>query len=397
MILKLGEGIVFVTGFKCSAIYNFKNGKVYSINEYGTNLITNYLSSTSKIIFSEDNFLKKVMNILNIPNINGKIYTVPMNSEISLEFAWLEITQMCNSRCIHCYEGAEHKEVKECLSFDEWEKVICELNSIGCKNIQFIGGEPTIYEKLPELVEFASDIGINKISIFTNLQNINERLFDSIVNNKVDIHFSIYGSCGDTHDKITQINGSFKTMIYNVERLLKKKVSITAHVVIMKENENEKDKIYELLSKIGIKAIRYDEIRKVYGGNQEDHLVKKSNLNMYKPNFFADENWFNRAFYYNTCWYGKCVISTNGDIYPCEFERNILYGNIRKDSLSNILKNETTKKSWQWNFSMVNFCKDCEFRFACRDCRPLAYAENGNMAEKNPRCKYNPYLGLWDA
>ena len=88
MILKLGEGIVFVTGFKCSAIYNFKNGKVYSINEYGTNLITNYLNSTSEIIFSEDNFFKKVMNILNIPNINGKIYTVPMNSEISLEFAW---------------------------------------------------------------------------------------------------------------------------------------------------------------------------------------------------------------------------------------------------------------------------------------------------------------------
>lgn len=59
-------------------------------------------------------------------------------------------------------------------------------------------------------------------------------------------------------------------------KITQKKVSITAHVVIMKENENEKDKIYELLSKIGIKAIRYDEIRKVYGGNQEDHLVKRA-------------------------------------------------------------------------------------------------------------------------
>jgi len=40
-------------------------------------------------------------------------------------------------------------------------------------------------------------------------------------------------------------------------------------------------------------------------------------------------------------------------------------------------------------------CGSCEYRFACKDCRPMAYAEHGRMTDQNPRCCYDPMTGRW--
>lgn len=396
MVKQLSENVVLVTGPKCSAIYNFADGKVYSINEQGTQIITKYASS---LILSgkEREFIYQVLQMVKIPTIDVQEYEFPKRLNKQLSFAWLELTQCCTSRCIHCYEGNEHCEVKNPLTFDEWKKVISDLSLMGCKNIQFIGGEPSLYKKLPLLIDYATSKGISNISIFTNLYIMSDDLFSAITRNNVSVHFSIYGSTVDTHDAITQVSGSFNNMIDNVKKMLEHNIKVTAHVVLMKENEHDREAIYQLLSKLGITLVRYDEIRKVLGGCQDKHLVKNSKLLITKPNFSADAKWFNNAYHHNTCWYGKCVISTDGSVYPCEFEHNILYGNIRDKSIVDIITSDSVDKYWYWDFSKVETCSECEYRFACKDCRPLAFAENGNMAEKNPRCKYNPYLGLWNS
>ena len=86
----------------------------------------------------------------------------------------------------------------------------------------------------------------------------------------------------------------------------------------------------------------------------------------------------------------------NGDVIPCEFERNYRYGNILQDSLEEIIHNEKTMSKWFFDFSTIEGCKDCEFRFACHDCRPLGLSVCGSMNTKNPRCCYDVYRGVWD-
>ena len=44
MVKQLSENIALVIGPKCSAIYSFIDGKVYSVNEQGTQIITKYLN-----------------------------------------------------------------------------------------------------------------------------------------------------------------------------------------------------------------------------------------------------------------------------------------------------------------------------------------------------------------
>lgn len=393
MIKLLSKNIIFVTGAKCSAIYTFNDGKVYSINEHGTFIMKKFFAKEN-LSLEEEMFINKIKELFNLTELDRKDFVVKQEKSINIDLAWLEVTQKCTSRCIHCYEGCIHEEVKKPLNFQQWQNIIIQLKQLKCKRIQFIGGEPTLYRRLPELIQFASDLGIG-ISIFTNLYCLSNTLFQTIIANNVTVHFSIYGSDASIHDSVTQVSGSYHNLIQNLNKLLKNNVNLVAHIVGMKENENDINAIYELLAKLNLSNIKYDEIRQVYGMSQNKHSINISKLTMKEPNFRCSLDNFNKACYRNTCWCNKCVISTNGDVFPCEFERNIKYGNVLSNLLIDILSKPLVQNYWNLNLNKVNICKDCEFRFACHNCRPLAYGINGNILDKSPRCSYNPYEGIW--
>ena len=84
------------------------------------------------------------------------------------------------------------------------------------------------------------------------------------------------------------------------------------------------------------------------------------------------------------------------DVLPCVFERELKYGNVRNNSLKEIMESKAANECWHLDFSKINTCKDCEFRFACKDCRPLGRSKSGDLCDKVPTCRYNPYLGVWE-
>ena len=394
MIISIADNVVFVSGASCSAVYDFNTQKVYSLNQEATNILKKYLNKSGELSTEDLDFVSKVTRLFNLEKLENVPY-VPNCPEDNLDFAWLEITQKCNCRCIHCYQGQNHTETSSPLDYSKWEDVLRQLSSLGCKSIQFIGGEPSTCEFLPRLICFAKSVGIVNISMFSNLNHLSNELIDVIIANNVHVHFSIYGSNKLTHENITTITNSFESMLKNVELLLKSDVTLTAHVVIMKQNEYDRDRIYSLLKSLGISDIKSDEIRKVFGLDMNKYLLNNPTSVMRSPDFKCSKDYFDKAAYVNTCWHRKIVVSTNGNVYPCEFERNIVYGNVLKNSIYEIISSFKTKECWKISFAKVERCKDCEFRFACKDCRPLAFAENGNLFHTSPRCSYNPYTGVW--
>ena len=65
-----------------------------------------------------------------------------------------------------------------------------------------------------------------------------------------------------------------------------------------------------------------------------------------------------------------------------------------KSSIKEIISSEKTQDCWNLTAEKTEVCSECEFRFACKDCRPLAEASSGFYA-KNPRCTYDVYSGEW--
>ena len=340
-------------------------------------------------------FLLQVSQTVGVSLDDFSDYVFP-DIEPNLQFVWMELTQKCNSRCIHCYQGESHNEASKPLSFDEWKDIIAQCVALNCLHIQFIGGEPSICSYLPELITYSYNIGIKRITVFTNLLSLTEEFLMVIQKYHVSISFSIYGASASVHDNITQIPGSFDKLLINIKRLQNAHISLRASIILMRENEKDYENIVNLLRSLNVDNIHYDEIRKVYGGNQNPHLLTNSIIQSRQPNFRTKRSEFEASMYTNTCWFGKLVISTDGSIFPCEFERHITYGNVRTETIKEVLQGGLVKKYWYLSYEKISSCRECEFRFACKDCRPIAYAEHGCLVEKNPRCQYDPFTGVWD-
>ncbi|MEF8783767.1 MAG: radical SAM protein [Haloarculaceae archaeon] len=80
--------------------------------------------------------------------------------------AVVEVTDDCNLSCSYCFAssspGGEHR------SSEEIEALLDTVADAGGRPIQFSGGEPTVRDDLPDLVERARERGIDHVEVNTN-------------------------------------------------------------------------------------------------------------------------------------------------------------------------------------------------------------------------------------
>ena len=80
--------------------------------------------------------------------------------------AVVEVTDDCNLSCSYCFAssgpGGKHR------STDQIDALLDTVADAGGRPIQFSGGEPTVRDDLPDLVERARDRGIDHVEVNTN-------------------------------------------------------------------------------------------------------------------------------------------------------------------------------------------------------------------------------------
>lgn len=399
MNIKLNDNVIFVSGAYNAAIYDFNRNKIFSVNKESKEFLLRYIQGEQAKTTEEKAYLLflRQNGLLGNTNIFPE-YNPQPNTENILNFVWLEVTQACNLRCRHCYEGSTHISQINRLSVDKWKKVITELAECGCKNIQFIGGEPACFPDIIQLLDFAKKYEFCSIGFFTNATMISNALLMCFIRNNINVIVSLYGATADIHDCITQVAGSFEKTVNNIKRMLTTGISVTVSITLMRENEDFYEQTVRFVKDLGVKKIKYDLVRKTDGSCKECGLVSRMHLiaDKYrlKPKFTISKEKFDNAAWQNTCWYGKFAITENGDVLPCVFERNIIYGNVLETSIKDLLNSEKLSMYWNYDLSKVEECKDCEFRYACKDCRPLGIL-NGGIKRKNSRCLYSPLTGEW--
>ena len=83
----------------------------------------------------------------------------------------VSVTDKCNFRCRYCMpaEGLDWLERDELLSFEEIERLVGVLASMGVDEIRLTGGEPLVRRDLPALVGLlARTPGVRDLSLTTN-------------------------------------------------------------------------------------------------------------------------------------------------------------------------------------------------------------------------------------
>jgi sulfatase maturation enzyme AslB (radical SAM superfamily) len=228
-----------------------------------------------------------------------------------LDFLWLEVTAKCNLRCVHCYtESGPQRRLHEHMSPEGWEDALDQAATLGCRAVQFIGGEPTMYPALPALIERARALGFDTVEVYTNGTMFKPRIKDAFLRHKVDLAFSVYAADAETHDRVTQQSGSFECTLASIQWALESGFSVRAGIIEMDENAGHACRAKEKLQEIGVKNIGIDRARGVGRG------VNKT----------LQASQFHELC--GACWRGKLAITATGQIFPCVFSRFCPVGHV---------------------------------------------------------------------
>lgn len=295
------------------------------------------------------------------------------------------------------------------MAHQDWLRIIAETYQLGCRSCQFIGGEPFLYkgrgkETVLDLAEHAVNIGYSDVELFTNATLLTKAEVQQIKNLGLNIAVSLYSNDAQIHDKITGRLGSFEKTMRTLVLLKDADIPTRVEIVIMKTNQRVVEPTMGLVSDLGFDHKQPDIIRPSGRGT---NVVLKPNPEilaryglMNEPNFSVNLETFVLFCNTNSCLFGKIGINNNGDVYPCIFSGDYLFGNfVETKALQSIIEGKTAQTVWLNTKDHVQVCKDCEYRYTCEDCRPLAAACAGEDASfldsPPPRCTYNPYTGEW--
>jgi sulfatase maturation enzyme AslB (radical SAM superfamily) len=179
-----------------------------------------------------------------------------------LDFVWLELTNRCNLQCVHCYaDSGPSAGGTDVLTEDDYLGLIDQIYDLGCRKIQFIGGEPTLNRSLPKLIEAASQRGFEFIEVYTNLIHLSDDLLTVFCRFQVAVATSFYSHNPKTHDTITNRHGSFQLTVQNIQRVLNADLILRAGIVEMDQNKDDVVKTREFLENLGIKDVGTDRLR----------------------------------------------------------------------------------------------------------------------------------------
>lgn len=88
-----------------------------------------------------------------------------------INYVRLAVTDRCNLRCFYCMpeEGIQYVDKADLLTFEEMEKIMKVLVSLGINKVRITGGEPFVRRDLPNFIKVLSAMkGLDQINITTN-------------------------------------------------------------------------------------------------------------------------------------------------------------------------------------------------------------------------------------
>ena len=239
-----------------------------------------------------------------------------------LSFLWLEITSKCNLSCSHCYaDSGPQGELYGNMAYDDWTRVIDEAAELGCRSVQFIGGEPTIHPRLDDLVDHANHRGFEFIEVFTNATRLGKELLGCFQRNKVHVATSFYSDDPVVHKQITHGEGSWQRTVSGIQAVLAAGLPIRVGVIETDANVGHGPRAIEFIKSLGVQNFGTDRERGIGRGK----LVRLS----------GEEERYDELC--GQCWKGRLCVTSSGEVFPCVFSRATRLGDA-KSGLTGILQ-----------------------------------------------------------
>ena len=179
-----------------------------------------------------------------------------------LNFLWLELTNRCNLQCVHCYtESHPLNGDRDVLTTAAYESVMRQAYALGCRRLQFIGGEPQLHPDFLRLLGAAKQTGYEFIEVFTNLTRLRDDTLRFAVEAGIRFATSVYSDDPAVHNAITKVGSSHTRTIGNLRRLIDHDVGTRAAIIRIDQPPEAVERTKDFLRGLGVPSVRVGEVR----------------------------------------------------------------------------------------------------------------------------------------
>ncbi len=328
------------------------------------------------------------------------------------------VTERCNLRCIHCYEGGR---VTPELTTEEVLKIADRLGEVG-KPLTFVsGGEPLLRDDIMLLLGRLKELGI-RVILSTNGTLVDERVARELSDLGVDnVAIPLYGP-EEVHDSFTRVPGSHGGAIRALKLLRDYGVGLTIKTVVARRVLPHIRYLFDVAEEYGARAVYLCDLIPVGRGALLRGEVPSKDEWRSLLDWFIDEMILGGAYdgieidiglHPSTAIYvmerlkgmdqdvsraemrmrarrlsvegrGFLSISPSGDVYLSNY-LDVRLGNALRDDLRELL-NHPLYRAVGDSSQLRGRCGACPYREMCGGSRVKAYIYTGDLLGEDPTC-----------
>lgn len=171
-------------------------------------------------------------------------------------FITLHLTRRCTNHCRFCTTDPIGRKA-ETVPLEDCDTFLRAHIGRGYESVCVIGGEPTVYEPLIDLLRLIREYGYPSVLMFTNARRLADaayaaRLVDLGVSTFV---ISIHGPDATVHDGLTTVRGSFEQAMQGIRNVKRLGQSVQSATVCVQQNYQALRATAGILSEAGVDIV----------------------------------------------------------------------------------------------------------------------------------------------
>ena len=283
----------------------------------------------------------------------------------------IEPTTSCNLRCPECPSGLRSfSRPTGMMELTTFQKIINELHENLSYLILYFQGEPYLNPGFLESIRYASSKKIYTATSTNAHFLTKENAMETVESGLSRIIVSMDGIDQESYEKY-RIGGKLNKVIDGIEKLVAAKKVLKNHTpfiilqfLLFKHNTHQIPEIKKLAKKLGVDKLEL-KTAQVYDFEKGSALIpEKEELSRYQQNSNHEYQLKNDLL--NKCWkmWHSCVITWDGNIVPCCFDKDAKYtmGNIHEQSFKEIWNSshyQEFRSNLFRNRKEIDICKNC--------------------------------------
>lgn len=248
-----------------------------------------------------------------------------MNNRISS--IWLTTNRACNLKCTWCY--AEDSDPRETMKLSQAKKIVNFSKQVGTNNIFLIGGEPTLYPHMTDLLREIEGLGLSSTLVTNGISLSDKSMIDKLVTAGLTrANISIKAESDREYLNLCGIK-AYSDVVQALQNLKEGNLPFGVSLVISKYNYTKLPEIMAEISKVYDGTMQLSFCRPTFNTNG---FNSKNDCSLMPKEYISE---FQKAYHrIDTILKGK--LSLHQGLPLCMWEKEIIHEMNEKGQLTSV-------------------------------------------------------------